>query len=66
MARLIEGEREENEARIYGLIRNSGQGLREREIAQELDMRRRTVNNYLRELAAEERIYKEGRCWHAD
>lgn len=65
MARLVEGEREENEARIYRLVQSSDQGLREVEIAREVDMQRRTVNNYLRELAAEERIYKDGHCWHA-
>lgn len=41
-------------------------GLRESEIAEMLDIHRRTVNNYLTELEREAKVYKEGVLWFAD
>jgi Mn-dependent DtxR family transcriptional regulator len=66
MARLREGERVIREEDVRRLLHQYDFGLREWEIAQELGWHRRTVNNYLRKLAGQGRVYKEGRCWLAD
>lgn len=66
MARLQEGEKSKRERRIQYLLRRYEFGLRESEIAWELDWRRRTVNNYLRELERRGVTYKQGRCWFVD
>lgn len=66
MARLREGEREYTQDSIYRLIRRSAQGLREEDVARLTGMERRRVNNYLRSLQSEEKIYKDGRSWFAD
>ncbi|MBN2002685.1 MAG: helix-turn-helix domain-containing protein [Anaerolineae bacterium] len=66
MARLVEGERKEKESCIVRLLRRRWFGMRESEIAEELGWERRTVNNYLRGLKKQERVYKEGRDWLAD
>lgn len=46
---------------VYRVIKRYPDGVSEREIADELDMgdRRRTINNYLRDLELEGKIYKE-------
>nr|WP_290665159.1 CRISPR-associated helicase Cas3' [Ardenticatena sp.] len=44
-------------------MRRHPNGLTEREIADHLNISRRTVNNYLRELEMEGRVYKDGRFW---
>ena len=66
MARLRKGERAMRERRVQSLLRGYAFGLRESEIAQELGLHRRTVNNYLRTLERQGRAYKEGRCWLVD
>ena len=66
MGRLRKGEKATRERRIQRMLRGYAFGLRESEIAQELDLHRRTVNNYLRELERQGRAYKDGRCWLAD
>ena len=48
---------------VYELLRRHPLGLTEREIATELNMERRTVNNYLRELEIQGKLYKEGTLW---
>ncbi len=66
MARLFEGEKDQNEARIQRLLRRHDFGLREVEIAQELGWGRRRLNNYLHNLRSRGRVYKDGRCWLLD
>lgn len=66
MARLRQGEKSMRERQVQYLLRQYEFGLRESEIAQELDWHRRTLNNYLRELEQRELAYKEGQCWFAD
>ncbi len=66
MARLRQGAKSIKERRVQYLLQRYEFGLSEFEIAQELDWHRRTVNNYLRELAQRELIYKEGRFWFVD
>lgn len=66
MARLRRGEKPTRERKVQYLLRQYEFGLSESEIAQELDWHRRTVNNYLHELAQQEIVYKEGRYWFAD
>jgi hypothetical protein len=46
MARLRKGEKSTRERRVQRLLRQYAFGLRESEIACELDWQRRTVNNY--------------------
>ena len=66
MARLHIGEQQVNENRILWLLKRCFSGLREAEIADELGWERRRVNNYLRALAKQGRIYKEGEIWQVD
>jgi DNA-binding NarL/FixJ family response regulator len=47
MARLCEGEYEERQKQIFRLLQLYRWGVKESEIAQELGLDRRTVNNYL-------------------
>jgi DNA-binding transcriptional regulator LsrR (DeoR family) len=63
MARLCEGEYEERQKQIFRLLQLYRWGVKESEIAQELGLDRRTVNNYLRELEAHERAEKSGWMW---
>lgn len=41
-------------------------GITEAEISEALNLERRTVNNYLREMAAADGVYKNGRHWYTD
>lgn len=66
MARLPEGEKETRQKQLLSLLRSHPSGLSEDEIAQELGWERRTVNNYLRELARADKVYREGRYWFED
>lgn len=66
MARLFEGEKEDITEKLYRLLHRHNNGLRESEIAEIAQMDRRRVNNYLRELAADEKIYKEGWEWYVE
>lgn len=63
MARLINGKKAEVTESIYQLVTASQQGVREQELASLVEMERRRVNNYLRELEAAGKIYKEGWEW---
>ncbi len=63
MARLRKGERDGRSRSIFRLLQRHRWGLRESEIAQETGFHRRTVNNYLRKLAGEQKAKKEGRLW---
>jgi predicted DNA-binding transcriptional regulator YafY len=51
--------------RVYLLIKQHPDGLRESEIADMLQMNRRSVNNYLTDLEQEGKIYKEEILWLA-
>ncbi|MCE7988321.1 MAG: hypothetical protein DYG89_44750 [Caldilinea sp. CFX5] len=66
MARLFEGEKEEITEKLHRLLHRHHNGLRESEIAEMVQMDRRRVNNYLRELAADEKVYKDGWEWYAE
>lgn len=65
MAKLLKGEREEKENRIYRLLKRLRFGVRESEISEELGWQRRTVNNYLRQLKKDEKAKRDGRSWFA-
>ncbi len=64
MPRIDSASKEQRKERIWLKVRASPNGIREREIADELVMERRTVNNYLRELEFEGRIIKDGLLWY--
>src|SRR5690554_6151397 len=49
--------------RILLLLQRYPDGLKEVEIADDLRLERRTVNNYLRELEARQKVYKEDTLW---
>jgi predicted DNA-binding transcriptional regulator YafY len=49
--------------RVYLLLRSQTNGLRESEIAERLNLERRSVNNYLTALEQEGKLYKEGMTW---
>ncbi len=65
MARLQQGEHEDNENRVYRLLRRLRFGVRESEVAEELGWQRRTANNYLRKLKNKDKAEREGRSWFA-
>jgi CRISPR-associated endonuclease/helicase Cas3 len=50
--------------RLWVLLQRHA-GLSEAELAEMLQIERRTLNNYLRELENEGKVYKEGRLWFA-
>lgn len=52
--------------RVLQHLQKFPEGLKEKEIADELNMERRTVNNYLTHLEREGRIYKDGVLWKYD
>lgn len=64
MPKISEEEKQRNKEQTLMLIRRHN-GLREVEIADILHLGRRTVNNYLKELEYEGKIYKEGLNWLA-
>lgn len=66
MARLRQGEKSVRSSVILQLLRRHRLGLREVEIADELRLERRTVNNYLRELDEQQKAHRHGRLWFPD
>ena len=66
MARLRKGEREEKKGVLLRILRRFRFGIREQELAQELGWERRTINNYLHDLAHENKAYKEGHSWFSE
>ena len=66
MARLRNGQKPTRRRQVHRVLRGHPFGLRESELSSELGWQRRTVNNYLRDLARQGRAYKEGRDWFAD
>ena len=63
MARLPKGAKQRRARSVQYLLRRCRLGLTEQEIAQELGLHRRTVNNYLRQLNEEDAAYREGTLW---
>jgi DNA-binding IclR family transcriptional regulator len=66
MARLFGGEKALKADDVLRALHAHDSGLREGEVAEVLGWERRTANNYLRELAAQQRVYKEGRLWYVE
>lgn len=64
MAKIAQSTRTARQDRILLLLERSSDGLREQEIADDLRLDRRVTNNYLRELEAQGRVYKEGFNWY--
>lgn len=65
MARITVQATTDRAQRIKQLISQSmPDGITEGEMSDMLKTERRTINNYLREMAAQGVIYKEGRCWY--
>ena len=50
--------------RVDRLLQRRPEGLRESEIAQQLNFGRRSTNNYLRELELQGRTYREDQLWY--
>ena len=65
MARLREGDKATIERRVLTNVRIHEQGLTEAELAELTGLERRRLNNYLRALAEKNKIYRDGRTWHA-
>lgn len=66
MARLLTGEKEEISSHIHHLLRKHNNGLRESDLAALTQMDRRRINNYLRDLEAQAKAYKDGWEWYAE
>lgn len=63
--RLSDTTRRERLERVELLLQRHPDGLREAEIAENLNFERRTVNNYLRELEVQGHVYREDQVWFA-
>ncbi|HEC24356.1 MAG TPA: WYL domain-containing transcriptional regulator [Chloroflexi bacterium] len=66
MPRIPEETKLERQERLLRALRAAPGGMTEAELADELGLKRRTVNNYLRELEVSGRIYREGTFWFFD
>ncbi len=65
MPKIAEATREGRKERVFLSLRRNTQGLTEAELAAEIGFERRTLNNYLRDLEMEGKVYKDGRLWLA-
>jgi CRISPR-associated endonuclease/helicase Cas3 len=63
MPRINEETRQQRLERISLLLMRNARGLTEGEIADEVNIDRRTVNNYLRDLDYQGKAYKDGIYW---
>jgi predicted DNA-binding transcriptional regulator YafY len=63
MPRIDEETKQQRLERIALLLMRNARGLTEGEIADEVNLDRRTVNNYLRELDYQGKAYKSGIYW---
>lgn len=63
MPKIDETTRLQRLERIYLLLMRHGLGLTEAEIADEMGLERRTINNYLRKLETQGKAYKDGLYW---
>jgi predicted DNA-binding transcriptional regulator YafY len=59
MSKISEEAKSERKERVYFALQQHENGLTEKEISERLHLERRTVHNYLWELEAEGKIYKE-------
>lgn len=66
MARLHDGEKSSKTNQVERSLWQHLFGIREAELAGELGWERRTLNNYLRQLQQQGRVYKEGRSWFVE
>ncbi|MCL4393231.1 MAG: hypothetical protein M1482_00135, partial [Chloroflexi bacterium] len=57
----LEGRKE----RVFLTLRRHPSGLAESELEQMTSIQRRTLNNYLRDLETEGKVYKDGVAWLA-
>lgn len=64
MARLRDGEKGQITQHIQYVVGRHDQGLTEQQLEELTGMDRRRLNNYLRELQQENKIYREGRAWY--
>ncbi len=65
MPRIPEEKKSDRQERVYRLIQSHPDGISEREIADEINIDRRSINNYLFELTMKGKIDKEGQWWFA-
>ncbi len=63
MPRIDDSTKQQRLERIYLLLTRNSRGLTEAEIADEVRLERRTVNNYLRELDFQGKAFKYGIYW---
>lgn len=63
MPRVPEQTKHDRKERVLMLLNRHPDGLTEREIADMLNLERRTTHNYLHELDLEARVIKEGQHW---
>jgi CRISPR-associated endonuclease/helicase Cas3 len=64
MPRIEDTAKQQRLDRIYLILTRNSRGLTEGEIADEVNIDRRTVNNYLRELYDQGKAYKDGIYWY--
>jgi predicted DNA-binding transcriptional regulator YafY len=65
MPRIADDDKRARLDRVYILLKRHENGLTSQEIAGQLNLERRTVDNYLAELETEGRVYKESKYWLA-
>ena len=63
MPKIDEATKGQRLERLYLILTRNARGLTEAEIADELRLERRTVNNYLRELETQGKAFKDGIYW---
>lgn len=63
MPRIDDEDKRNRSERIYLLLTRNARGVTEAEIADEINIERRTVNNYLWELEFQGKAFKDGLYW---
>ena len=63
MPRIDDNDKRQRLERIHLLLARNARGLNEGEIADEVNIGRRTVNNYLQELEYQGKAFKDGIYW---
>ena len=63
MPRITDADKRSRLERIYLLLKRNSRGLTEAEIADEVNIGRRTVNTYLQDLEFEGKAFKDGIYW---
>jgi CRISPR-associated endonuclease/helicase Cas3 len=63
MPRINDDDKRDRLERIHLLLKRNPRGLTEAEIADEVNIHRRTVNNYLQELEFQGKAFKDGIYW---